>query len=311
MALARYERLREDFWTKYGSYYEKDITNQYLKERDNFRTALQEAMPTVLWQVIASYLTLKERCRLSRCDKHMNEEVIFGPDAECWVWSDVKLFDTTNFYFMEAIRNNYIKLLKIILKTKVSLPKHVFHICYNPRAVNYSTELFKMLVDAKADINYKHFNGESVLKSVLDSCEKVKILIEAKVDINDTNNNNETALISLCRLDGRTDVLNLLLDSNANVNIIDSLNMSALCYAVQFEQILFVKLLLEKGANVNVNIGVHPTKIPLYLAWRQINYPIMKMLLKHGANPNFSVYDEDFVNLQKNWKMKKLIKKFM
>ena len=53
----------------------------------------------------------------------------------------------------------------------------------------------------------------------------------------------------------------------------------------------FVELLLEKGANPNLQITTGDNAAPLHIAVRRTNLEIVKLLLKKGANPNIQTKD--------------------
>lgn len=82
-----YEFLREIYWNEYEQLkHVLERVKQLEVLKDEFRTRLQLKMPTVIWQQIASYLPIKDLIQLSQCDKHLYNEVVFGPYSETWIW---------------------------------------------------------------------------------------------------------------------------------------------------------------------------------------------------------------------------------
>jgi hypothetical protein len=109
----------------------------------------------------------------------------------------------------------------------------------------------KRLLARGANINYIYGDGYTLLMWAINSTgniELVKLLIDCKADINITNKNNHTAL-SLVAMYGETELVKLLIDSGANVNT--NSFMSPLDYAISYIRNKTVLLLLENGAKTN------------------------------------------------------------
>ncbi|XP_062858824.1 caskin-2-like isoform X2 [Trichomycterus rosablanca] len=84
-------------------------------------------------------------------------------------------------------------------------------------------------------------------------------------------------------LTGTTELLSLLLDAQAMVDIKDSNGMRPLHYAAWQGKADSVLLLLRAGASVN--LASHDGQIPLHLAAQYGHYEVSEMLLQHQSNP--------------------------
>uniref|UniRef100_A0AAR2L4S4 CASK interacting protein 2 n=1 Tax=Pygocentrus nattereri TaxID=42514 RepID=A0AAR2L4S4_PYGNA len=84
-------------------------------------------------------------------------------------------------------------------------------------------------------------------------------------------------------LTGTTDLLSLLLESQATVDIKDSNGMRPLHYAAWQGKADSVLLLLRAGASVNG--ASQDGQIPLHLAAQYGHYEVSEMLLQHQSNP--------------------------
>lgn len=89
-----------------------------------------------------------------------------------------------------------------------------------------------------------------VLASYGGNIDITKILIEADADIDMIDVAGNTALMGVV-FKGNTDIVRLLLDAGANVNSTNKTGASPLTYAVMFDQLEIAKLLIENGANIS------------------------------------------------------------
>ncbi|KAJ5116196.1 hypothetical protein N7456_000544 [Penicillium angulare] len=127
----------------------------------------------------------------------------------------------------------------------------------------------------------------------------VEFLLAAGVDVQSRDSRGNTALHIACS-DLRLDLAKLLLDSGACPN---SHNIHKECPLINVcdtsfeffenpeeDQIEMVRLLLKYGADVNGHDGVDDSPLyhstPLIEATRMSHYPIVKLLLQEGADPN-------------------------
>ena len=122
------------------------------------------------------------------------------------------------------------------------------------------------------------------------STELLNLLVNAGADVNIQNISNHTALhIAAGR--GRTEVAKLLVDAGADVNMQDGERATALHFAARQGHTEVVKLLVNAGADVNMQDGERATA--LHFAARQGHTEVVKLLVNAGADVN--IQDENGV----------------
>lgn len=175
----------------------------------------------------------------------------------------------------------------------------------NPDAKN----VIKLLLEHGEPINQrgdlKHCNKNTPIIEAIDcnNTDALLTLLEHGANANDIDNKLENALTHACRIPPRSSLLNhlditTLYDPirrvNINVNIVhallkaganpneDNSEFSALSYAVKFNSLDAVKVLLENGANVNIRSRDYST--PIFHAIQSQNTDILHTLINHGAD---------------------------
>ncbi|XP_043958515.1 caskin-2-like isoform X4 [Gambusia affinis] len=114
-------------------------------------------------------------------------------------------------------------------------------------------------------------------------CNKTKLLGSNKrLNINYQDSDGFSALHHAA-LSGTTELLSLLLDSQATVDIKDINGMRPLHYAAWQGKSDSVLLLLRGAASVNA--PSHDGQIPLHLSAQYGHYEVSEMLLQHQSNP--------------------------
>ena len=111
-------------------------------------------------------------------------------------------------------------------------------------------EVKNILNTTLVDINYKDSDGWSflMLASALGHLNVVELLLDNDANINEKNDSGRSSLM-ISSMQGHLDVVELLLSRGANINDKDEYGNTALMLASRDEQIDVVKLLLSKGAN--------------------------------------------------------------
>ncbi|XP_047232630.1 caskin-2-like isoform X3 [Girardinichthys multiradiatus] len=129
-------------------------------------------------------------------------------------------------------------------------------------------------------------NGDLLLAHKLLSkvkCNKTKLLGSNKrLNINYQDSDGFSALHHAA-LTGTTELLSLLLEAQATVDIKDINGMRPLHYAAWQGKSDSVLLLLRGGASVNA--PSHDGQIPLHLSAQYGHYEVSEMLLQHQSNP--------------------------
>jgi hypothetical protein len=90
--------------------------------------------------------------------------------------------------------------------------------------------------------------------------------------------------------DNNVEEMKLFLEKGADLDIMNDYGVPVLINAIIHKRNEFVKLLLEKGANPNLQITTNKTA-PLHVAVRRINTEIVKLLLEKGADPNIKTHE--------------------
>ena len=118
-----------------------------------------------------------------------------------------------------------------------------------------------------------------------DDIELVKILLQDKyVDVNAEDWSGETPICRAIR-HRNFDIVKLLVENGADVNIVSDKLTSPLYYAVIFEDVNIVKYLIDNGAEVN-NRGFYLDRTALHQACNLDRKDIVKLLLEHNINVN-------------------------
>jgi ankyrin repeat protein len=133
-------------------------------------------------------------------------------------------------------------------------------------ALTGSCEAIKILLDAGADVNMKSSHGTPlILAAFLGYHECVKILLERGADINAQTDEGETGLMLL-----------VVYTKDAKSDIKESINGKMLSSMTGIDRLKTAKLLLDKGADVNVKNK--KGKTALMLAEEKGNLQMVELL---------------------------------
>jgi ankyrin repeat protein len=141
------------------------------------------------------------------------------------------------------------------------------------------------LLDHGADVNSQQDDGSTPLhlaasRGRLEAC---RVLLERNAKVNARNNNGITALLGALQ-GGRKyfDVVQLLLDHNADVQLHDNKENTPLHSAAESGRLEIARVLLKSNAEVNSRNDDGYT--PLFLALKNRNPDVARLLLDHNAN---------------------------
>ena len=166
----------------------------------------------------------------------------------------------------------------------------------NPEAV-------KLLLDHNANPNHQNQSGISALMLASEQgfFECVKNLCAGGADVElapsgktalSMNLSGQTPLFCAAK-EGHLDIVRYLLDRGANPNATNHYGVSVLWIPCQRGLIRIVELLLERGADPEIAPSGPEAEersisgwTPLYAAIKSRQYPVVKLLLNKGANPN-------------------------
>ena len=148
-----------------------------------------------------------------------------------------------------------------------------------------------LLLSKGADkgIRYKNSNSLLHISAMRRNVEKVQEILNYQPDLESKNSAGDTPLFSAVKKYENEAVISYLLDNGAQIAAVDSTGKGVL-HIANFSNI---KLLVQKGANVNMQDGDGNTplhKVFMDLLRYKTFYPFMKettkLLLAAGANPN-------------------------
>jgi len=144
---------------------------------------------------------------------------------------------------------------------------------------NNNQEAVKLLIEAGADINATANTGLTPLMRASSQPDIVRLLIDAKANLNVKDNTYGKTALMYAAGSVNTETLKLLLDAGADINATSNEGWTALCYAVLARLTDTIKLLIDAG--VDVNLG---NKTPLSIATSNKNTEAIELLKQAGAN---------------------------
>jgi ankyrin repeat protein len=119
---------------------------------------------------------------------------------------------------------------------------------------------------------------------------KVRLLISKGADVNAGSKQGRTPLIVAASHDGASEVVKFLIEKGAHISAKDGAGSTPLVAATEANDTASVKLLLQKGADVNVAGNFYeggiPGQTPLMNAAAHGNIDVIKLLLAKGADVN-------------------------
>ena len=157
-------------------------------------------------------------------------------------------------------------------------------------AVHYSNrEEVELSLRSGSDVNEKTCrNGQTALMiaAIWGRTEIADLLVRSNADVNVTDNDGDTALKLAARY-GRTEIADLLVRSNADVNVKTNYDgWTALIQAADYGRTEIADLLVRSNADVNVKGRGFFKGTPLHLASQKGHLDVALLLLNKGADPN-------------------------
>lgn len=148
-----------------------------------------------------------------------------------------------------------------------------------------------ILYNRGMNIDQTDINGNSSIFVALlnKQYNVVKYLLKKNININIKNNNHEnntkSTLLHICIYhDVSEEIINLLIKYNIDINAVNESNDTPLKYACHLNKLDYVKLLLSKGANPNINSNLNYSC--LHHAIEHNNYEMLKILIDYNCNYN-------------------------
>lgn len=132
------------------------------------------------------------------------------------------------------------------------------------------------------------FRKYAHMKYLLEYSSKKLTKEELRTNIAISRNDNITA-ITIAIIEKRHDCFELLLEYIDDIEFTDERGLTLLCHAILYQNDKIINLLLEKGANVNINniynINGYNSTI-LTMDSNFIHFKYINKLLKYGLNIN-------------------------
>lgn len=240
----------------------------------------------------------------SNCDVEMIELLLsFGADIN--FATKKKSFKTPLFAAIKYQEDT--KVAEFLIKNGANLSTKNWHgqSPLHHSVFNGRVDFVELLIKYGANVNEVDHYGFTPLHLATDNeYELVKILLSngSRVDVGERHNNRTPIYYAIEK--GYLEIVRLLLDTHPGINNHNSTTdhnyttkgllkytqtIPILHFAAKHSQLEIVKLLVERGADVNE--GADGVGTPLYFAVQQDNHLITQFLLERGANPNLTTAD--------------------
>ena len=153
--------------------------------------------------------------------------------------------------------------------------------------INNNLCFIKKCIDNKINIDISNDRDDSILILAImnEYIDMIKLIINYISDINDNYNYDFMSPLHLACEIGNIEIVQLLLENGADIDVLDNYFMTPLHYASNRNHFKTIKLLIKHKAKINV-FDDHD-RLPIHLTTDQ---NITKYLLKKGSYINYSEY---------------------
>lgn len=146
----------------------------------------------------------------------------------------------------------------------------------------------KILLERRADVSTKDDKGWDALHFAAynNRIDVIDLLLQSAAEIDAIDHSKETPLIKAARFNTgkHTDAIKVLLQRGARSDMKTEYGMTALHYSAAYNKIEAIKLLLSFGANINAIDDSEETSLMIAVILNNVN--AVKMLLEHDARLN-------------------------
>jgi ankyrin repeat protein len=191
--------------------------------------------------------------------------------------------------FYQAIRHDDLAALRMLIQQNGPNAKDARGQTPIMFAAAYgSPEALKILISNGADVSAQDSAGQTALHRAVGNAQKVRLLLEKAPDrrayVNKATRLGRTALTVAAATTGALDSIKLLLTAGAEVNIADTDGVTPLIAASLADNAAVVRLLAEKGADINAKTTLAAPATALMGAAHAGNTELTKFLLSRKAD---------------------------
>jgi ankyrin repeat protein len=182
--------------------------------------------------------------------------------------------------FHQSIRTNDLTKLRALIKEYgVNAPDSRRHTPLMIAAAFGSVEAVESLLDAGADVKAANISGLTALHLAVSDIRKVRLLVNRGADVNAKTQMGRTPLMVAAHTNGASETVRFLLGKGADPKAADNSQISPLLAAVSVNDVTTAKLLLERGADVDIRAEIPASATPLMAAAHNGNAELVELLL--------------------------------
>ena len=137
--------------------------------------------------------------------------------------------------------------------------------------IHQDIEQVKKLIEEDVNVNAQDRHGNTALMYAvnMENLEIIKLLINNRADVTiQRTNDGWTPLMEATGIyNNKIEIMQLLIDSGANINVQDSLGYTPLMWATLQEDLEAVKLLVNSGADISIENNRGDTAIDLAITY--------------------------------------------
>jgi ankyrin repeat protein len=193
--------------------------------------------------------------------------------------------EDTGARFYQSIRNDNLTVLRTLIKENGVGKADVRGQTPLMLAAAFgSYDAMKLLIDSGADVKAVSASGVTALHLCAGDIKKVRLLLDRGADVNAKSQMGRTPLLVAAFTAGASDTVSLLLSKGADANTADTVGVTPLIAAANVNDTAAVKLLLERGAEVNARADIGQAATPLMAAAHNGNAELARLLLARKAS---------------------------
>lgn len=187
-----------------------------------------------------------------------------------------------------AVENGHYDVVKICLEKRadVNTPNNIYMHPLHLAAVNGDVRIVRLLVENNARIDVLNNEQATPLHKAAqyNHVQVVEFLVDREADIERKDEENYTSLL-LASVYGHAATVDLLIQKGADTSAVDKNDKTAIFLASEENQLSCLEALLNyEEIRENINVSDRYDNDPLHIAAMKGYLPIVRCLLKHGAD---------------------------